>query len=698
MQISHLILRDFGKFDNFECDFSPGLNLIKGPNEAGKSTIVDALTAALFLDPEKLEKYKSNVTRWGVQNAPILEALISVDGKPYKLIRDFEQGKLNLDGDNVDIQRGDSAAVEEWLSDKTGIPSEEIFKATACVTQGAIAHIEDSIEAIKDKLESLVTGGREDRAGSDVLKKLDDRIVQITEDISGTDSIIEGLDYNINKLNRDIEVLKSKRADLMQVETAYKNVCDDHAERKERFSVAQEFQKTHAQESELSKEFEECRGKLTRARDLHKKVEDLKEQVSKLKKVTPAELREVEEAETSLGYYKRELEQAEKESGDADQELSKSKVGIVGPGLTFIGLICSGLATTVHTLNMYPDLYPDLYYGLAGSVIALLSGASMWNSRRQRFKMLSENAAKLANRKQEATQKAETGETELANLINKYHVSSSEEMKKNVWRFEELDKQYKEAGREYSALMGGTDIGSLEKRLEVLESGLKNVSQEIKDHNGVIMNPSELERERLVINEIEERIKDLERERKVLRQQIDSAEGGSELLACYLERKTLAKSRIESLRSEVETLGTTKKCIDEARQNALKSKLEVLNGTTSDILNTLTSGRYSKVRFDKSNLKFEVWADEKEDWVDPETVLSSSTIDQIYLAARLALADLVSDHKNSLFILDDPFSGYDNQRLENVMKFLKGLSGEHQILLLASHDHYDKWADSTINL
>jgi uncharacterized protein YhaN len=97
-------------------------------------------------------------------------------------------------------------------------------------------------------------------------------------------------------------------------------------------------------------------------------------------------------------------------------------------------------------------------------------------------------------------------------------------------------------------------------------------------------------------------------------------------------------------------------------------------------------------------LKFEVWAEEKKDWIDPETVLSSSTIDQIYLAARLALADLVSEHKNSLFILDDPFSGYDNQRLENVMRFLKGLSGDHQILLLTSHDHYDKWADSTINL
>ena len=152
------------------------------------------------------------------------------------------------------------------------------------------------------------------------------------------------------------------------------------------------------------------------------------------------------------------------------------------------------------------------------------------------------------------------------------------------------------------------------------------------------------------------------------------------------------------MKEEGEILGITKGCIDEARQNALKSKLEVLNGTTSDILNKLTSGRYTKVRFDKSSLKFEVWANDKQGWVDPETVLSSSTIDQIYLSARLALADLVSEHKNSIFIFDDPFSGYDEQRLDNVMKFLKNLAGEHQILLLTSHDHYDKWADATVNL
>jgi uncharacterized protein YhaN len=130
----------------------------------------------------------------------------------------------------------------------------------------------------------------------------------------------------------------------------------------------------------------------------------------------------------------------------------------------------------------------------------------------------------------------------------------------------------------------------------------------------------------------------------------------------------------------------------------LVSTLDVLNVRTSDILNKLTSGRYSKVRFEKSTMRFEVFSDDKAEWIYPEKGLSAGTVDQIYLAARLALADLVSEEHNSMMILDDPFANYDERRLENAMKVIKELSENHQILLLTSQNHYDKWADCTISL
>ena len=39
MYIEKLLLKNFGKFNNFEIDLGTGLNVICGKNESGKSTL-----------------------------------------------------------------------------------------------------------------------------------------------------------------------------------------------------------------------------------------------------------------------------------------------------------------------------------------------------------------------------------------------------------------------------------------------------------------------------------------------------------------------------------------------------------------------------------------------------------------------------------------------------------------------------------
>ena len=48
MYIEKLLLKNFGKFNNFEIDLDTGLNVIYGKNESGKSTLFSFIKGILF--------------------------------------------------------------------------------------------------------------------------------------------------------------------------------------------------------------------------------------------------------------------------------------------------------------------------------------------------------------------------------------------------------------------------------------------------------------------------------------------------------------------------------------------------------------------------------------------------------------------------------------------------------------------------
>lgn len=705
MQISHIILKDFGRFGDFSCDFSPGLNLIKGPNEAGKSTLAEAVAAVLFMDPASAGDKIPKAVRWENDHSPVIEAVLDVDGSSFKLTKDFGQGVAEIVKGNETISSGDTGSINAWVSDKLGMPSPEVFKATACVGQGEISHIDDSIEAIKDKLESLVTGGREELAASITIKKIRERVSRIAgEDsesggeIRGIKALADELDYNIDKLERDIASMGEKRTDLIQLETAFRNVVEDLSLRKKQYEFGIEACENEKKVSEQTSELEQLDKRMQRAGDANNKIESLKSERSLFKKIDRDEIGEIEQIGNSLNRMSAKYAELEEDAIDAEGDLTGYKTGGIYNVPILAGLLASGFFAISHFQGFLGEFYPHLWYALGGSLALFMFGFSITISRRQHRAFLSKRLDKVAGKLDSLKEDIESRKNSLSEKLGKFSVSSVEELKKSLWQLEENERRVEKETSFYNEILNGQTLSDLQKQHGELSELLKTASEKREKLSQYLTDTGDLERQKLVVNEFEERIKDLERERIIIIQQIEMAEGGSELLASYLERRDKTKNRIKALEHELAILELTAQCIEEARHNVLVSKLEVLNKQTSKILEDLTSGRYSRVRFDKSNLRFEIWSDDRGDWLEPEKWLSAGTVDQIYLAARLALADLVSDEKNSILILDDPFASYDEERLENAMKVIKGLSENHQILLLTSQDHYDKWADSTINL
>ncbi len=78
--------------------------------------------------------------------------------------------------------------------------------------------------------------------------------------------------------------------------------------------------------------------------------------------------------------------------------------------------------------------------------------------------------------------------------------------------------------------------------------------------------------------------------------------------------------------------------------------------------------------------------------------LSTGTVEQVYLAARLALLRLLAGDRCPPIILDDPFVTFDAPRTEAVFRLCRDLAHRNQILLFTTHHEYRSCADHVVEL
>ncbi|MGF6977572.1 putative ATP-dependent endonuclease of OLD family [Paraburkholderia sp. JPY465] len=72
MYLSKLVIKGFRRLEHLEMRFREGLNVLVGPNNAGKTAIVDALRVLLSTGEEgalRLSEYDLHVSKGGVRSA-----------------------------------------------------------------------------------------------------------------------------------------------------------------------------------------------------------------------------------------------------------------------------------------------------------------------------------------------------------------------------------------------------------------------------------------------------------------------------------------------------------------------------------------------------------------------------------------------------------------------------------------------------
>ncbi|MHC4199862.1 MAG: ATP-binding protein [Planctomycetota bacterium] len=94
MFITRVSLRRFKRLAEFDAELAPGVNVIAGPNEAGKSSFLEALRAAFFEKATTTAKGKiGRWTTWGTDAAPEIVVEFESASARYRLRKRFARSK-----------------------------------------------------------------------------------------------------------------------------------------------------------------------------------------------------------------------------------------------------------------------------------------------------------------------------------------------------------------------------------------------------------------------------------------------------------------------------------------------------------------------------------------------------------------------------------------------------------------------------
>ena len=111
------------------------------------------------------------------------------------------------------------------------------------------------------------------------------------------------------------------------------------------------------------------------------------------------------------------------------------------------------------------------------------------------------------------------------------------------------------------------------------------------------------------------------------------------------------------------------------------------------MLARLTGGKYDKVSLTR---EFDALAEEHDGLLPRRAlVLSRGTADQLYLAVRLAVCQLVLPEEDPCpIVLDDALANFDDGRMALALQTLTELGKERQILLFTCHSRESAWQRS----
>ena len=287
-----LRLHNFKSHENTVIRFENGITVIVGENGAGKSTILEAISFALF--KQHTGKKIDDLVRNNA-NSMSVELEFESKGRHYRVVREKKSNlkssiykKTSSDGDYVHICTGDKEVANE-IQQILDIDS-DLFLNAIYIRQGEIAQLVDKQPAEKKELIAKLLGiDSLEKSWKNLLPLINDYENELSElkgKLYNSDKLVEDLDKKISELNS----LKDRGHELEQQIDEVNELRDEIAENKRNMEREKEIYETqvnnlNAEEKTLSKlenDKHVIQDNLDKIREAEDKISRLEKFISKL--------------------------------------------------------------------------------------------------------------------------------------------------------------------------------------------------------------------------------------------------------------------------------------------------------------------------------------------------------------------------------------------------------------------------------
>lgn len=724
----------FGKLNGDSLTFSPGLNIIMAPNESGKSTWATFLRTMLYgMEMDYEEKLGYNP--WDGQDMEG-EMVVRLSGQIVSLRRYLENdspfGGFNAINETVGgpIPNLTSQNCGEFLVGAT----EEVFLRTAFLGQGGSSTV-NAVPELEQKMATLVTTGQDDISYDNAVEKING---WFSERKNGDEGCIPTLEAELAALTATEKKLLERNLELLELAQKIQIQTKKTSEIESKLALFKQVELREVGEKfkKAKENLEFYQNNRLTLLQRRQKLGDLpnRDQLRAIKaelESVSAFAPQIKEMELQIRVMEDEQEEADERASNSplaglssEEALEKMGHDIVTVNETvakmnkwknnwWSGLALSFAAGVLVAMGGYgiPE-YANLF-GLAGGAtfvivgsMVILGGYSSYISKKKQVEMyLVEYQVEEWQDMEIFGQKYKKSLETSAMLTKKIfsaHTNLASARKEQTNRHQESLAEVKQYASNINTLKEAiftvTQAMDLDDELDIVEqevTSAKDWFQHLKDQGG----SEEFAEEEVELPEedkdvllrnlavLGEKSKHLEEKKQKMQEEIEEIGNLTEITT----RKRQVKRELDRAQVEFRSIAIAREGISRAHERVKQRFYPELNNFAGEYFSKLTGGKYKALALTRDFSAYATRSGSNE--ARNAATLSQGTVDQIYLAVRLAVADLclTNGAETAPIILDDALVSMDQGRMEQALDLLAELGQRRQILLFTCHGREGKY-------